>query len=287
MTPPHQPPDHEPQEPHFESKPLLPAMLAVAHADTPANRHILYQALLATWFVVPVREMPAARPGFHDMDPDTPANFSLEHDSDGNPVLPVFTDEEALRNWNKDIPWIAMRGEGFFRAVAATEAGDVVINPYEPENPASKMIRPGGRVARWEFELLAQGLNPQDNMDEESSSVLLATPKEMPAPAFFQALCAVAKAIPSVEAIYFSQIMFSETMFSQTTDARGGSRRGLAVDFAEGTSEGAIRQALDELDRCVRPLLATSELLDLFSSSSDLGQAISRNGQKFYQRQSP
>jgi hypothetical protein len=252
-------------------------MLAVAHADTPANRHILYQALLATWFVVPVREMPAARPGFHDMDPDTPANFSLEHDNEGNPVLPVFTDEEALCNWNKNIPWIAMRGEGFFRAVAATEASDVVINPYEPENPASKMIRPGGRVARWEFELLAQGLDPQDNMDEESSSVLLATPKEMPAPAFFQALCAAAKAIPSVEAIYFSQTM----------GVRGGSRRGLAVDFAEGTSEGAIRQALDELDRSVRPLLATSELLDLFSSSSDLGQAISRNGQKFYQRQSP
>ena len=134
-------------------------------------------------------------------------------------------------------------------------------------------------MTRWEFELLAEGLDPQDTTDKENSasqsSVLLATPKQMPPPAFFQALCAVAKATTSVDALYFSQVM----------DVRGGSRRGVAVDFTEGTSEEAIRQALDALDRSARPALTTSEPLDLLSSSSDLGQAITRTGQKFYQRQ--
>ncbi len=164
MIPPDTSPGQQPG-PEFENSPLPAAMLAVARADTSANRHMLYQALLKTWFMVPMREMPAAAPGFHDVDENTAAKFSLEHDGDGNPVLPVFTDEEALRNWNPDIAWIAMQGPGFFRVVAGTAAADIVINPFEPENPASKMIRPGGRVTRWEFELLAQGLDPQDKVD--------------------------------------------------------------------------------------------------------------------------
>jgi hypothetical protein len=56
-------------------------------------------------------------------------------------VAVAFTDEEALRNWQKSIPWIALQGSAFFQAVAGTEAEEIVINPYEPENPESKMIR--------------------------------------------------------------------------------------------------------------------------------------------------
>ncbi len=92
--------------------------------------------------------------------------FSLEHDPAGLLVAVAFTDEEALRNWNKTIPWVALQGMGFFQAVASTEAEEIVINPYELDNPASKMIRPGGRVRRWEFEELAQGNLPEIQADD-------------------------------------------------------------------------------------------------------------------------
>ena len=94
-------------------------------------------------------------------------SFSLEHDSAGLLVAVAFTDEEALRNWNKTIPWVALQGTGFFQAVASTEAEEIVINPYEPDNPDSKMIRPGGRVTRWEFEELAEGRIPQEDSNEQ------------------------------------------------------------------------------------------------------------------------
>ena len=80
----------------------------------------------------------------------------------------AFTDEEALRNWNKTIPWIALQGTAFFQAVDSTEAEEIVINPYEPENPNSKMIRPGGRVTRWEFEALAEGRIPKEIKEQDA-----------------------------------------------------------------------------------------------------------------------
>src|SRR5690242_4645402 len=152
-------------QPDFENSPLPAAMLAVAHGDSPETRRVLYESMLKTWFVVPTREAVPDAAGFHDIQEGIAASFSLEHDSAGLLVAVAFTDEEALRNWNKTIPWIALQGTGFFQAVASTEVEDIVINPYDSGDPNSKMIRPGGRVTRWELEALAQGDIPQDQAD--------------------------------------------------------------------------------------------------------------------------
>jgi hypothetical protein len=256
-------------------------MLAVAHNDTQENRRILYESMLNTWFLVPTRDAaPADTPGFHDIKADTSQSFSLEHDPAGMPVLPAFTDEEALRNWNKDILWIALQGTAFFQAVVATETEDIVINPYEIEDPVSKMIRPGGRVTRWEFELLAQGRIPQPELEgndaeaeegeagvKDSQPVLLSTPSNMPPRELFDALITAAKNIPAVRAMYFSQV----------TDVHGESRRSVAVDFAPGTNDEMIAQNLKELGK-----KAQGESLDFLATSTDLGRAITTTGQKFY-----
>src|SRR6266849_1366314 len=153
-------------QPQFDNSALLAAMLAVAHNDTQENRRVLYESMLKTWFLVPTQDtQPPDTPGFHDIQEDLSRTFSFEHDPSGMVVLPAFTDEEALRNWNKDILWIALQGAAFFRSVVGTEVEDIVINPYEIDDPASKMIRPGGRVTRWEFELLAQSRLPQPNTE--------------------------------------------------------------------------------------------------------------------------
>src|SRR5882724_9388865 len=153
-------------QPQFDNTAFLDAMLAVAHHDSPEDRRVLYESMLKTWFLVPTRDTePPGTPGLHDIKEDTAKSFSLEHDPNGMVVLPAFTDEAALRNWNKTILWIALQGVAFFRAVVSTDVENIVINPYEIDDPSSKMIRPGGRVTRWEFELLAEGVLPQSDTE--------------------------------------------------------------------------------------------------------------------------
>src|SRR5580765_2352185 len=108
--------------PQFDDSPLPAAMLAVAHDDSPENRRVLYESMFKTWFLVPTREDPPDTPGFHDIQENIAASFSLEHDSKGQLVAVAFTDEEALRNWNKSISWIALQGTAFFQAVLSTQA---------------------------------------------------------------------------------------------------------------------------------------------------------------------
>jgi len=141
------------EQPDFANSPLPAAMLAVAKDDSPHNRQTIYQSMLASWFVVPTKEEPHDKPGFSAVPANVADSFSLEHNSEGQLVAVAFTDEEALRNWQKNIPWIALQGTAFFQAVASTEAEKIVINPYEPANPESKMIRPaeslcGGNLKR-------------------------------------------------------------------------------------------------------------------------------------------
>jgi hypothetical protein len=167
------------EQPDFASSTLATAMLALAHQDSPQNRQTLYQSMLNAWFIVPTRDAVPDKPGFSTVPANVADCLSLEHDSSGQPVAVAFTDEEALRNWNKTIPWIALQGTAFFQAVASTGAEEIVINPYEPVNPASKMIRPGGRMKRWEFESLAVGRIPKEDSNEqavESQSVLVTMP---------------------------------------------------------------------------------------------------------------
>jgi hypothetical protein len=179
--------------PSFADSPLPAAMLAVAHDDSPENRRVLYESMLKTWFLVPTREGVPETPGFHGVHRGVATSFSLEHDSAGQIVAVAFTDEEALRNWNKTISWMALQGTAFFQAVASTEAEEIVINPYELGDPESKMIRPGGRVTRWEFEALAQGdisrIQGDDETDTQSApqqSLLVTMPSQMPSEKMFR-----------------------------------------------------------------------------------------------------
>lgn len=268
-----------PGAPQFEDSPLPSAMLAVAHNDTPENRHVLYEAMFKTWFLVPTREEPVDSPGFHDIQQDTAASFSLEHDPAGLLVAVAFTDEEALRNWNKSIPWVALQGTAFFSAVASTQAEEIVINPYELEDPDSKMIRPGGRVTRWEFEALAQGLIPQGQLDGPDAetqptapqSVLVTMPKHMPSAKMFNELAGAAKAFPEVVGMYFGQIIYPD----------GEPHWTVAVEFVTGALDKQ-KQAMAALLQEARRVFPGRVTTDLLPASTTLGQSITTTGKKFY-----
>lgn len=272
------PPSAADEQPDFAKSPLPAAMLAVAHEDSLQNRRTLYQSMLNTWFVVPTREAPQDKPGFHSTPTNIADSFSLEHDSEGQLVAVAFTDEEALRNWNMSIPWVALQGTAFFQAVASTEAEEIVINPYDSGDPNSKMIRPGGRVTRWEFEALAQGDIPQNQADGHApmhgspQSVLVTMPKQMPAPEVFNAVGAAASKFADVVALYFAQVTYPD----------GEPHWTIAVEFATGTSIKQVKHAMAALVKAGRHVFPKSVTADLVLASSALGQSIKTSGKKFY-----
>jgi type III secretion system (T3SS) SseB-like protein len=253
-------------------------MLAVAHGDSPETRRVLYESMLKTWFLVPTREAVPDAPGFHDIQEGTAASFSLEHDPAGLLVAVAFTDEEALRNWNKTIPWVALQGTGFFQAVVSTEAEEIVINPYELDNPASKMIRPGGRVTRWEFEELAQGNIPQIQADDDAEtqtapqSVLVTMPAQMPAPEVFDALGATASKFTDVVALYFAQVIYPD----------GEPHWTVAVGFNSASSPKHVERAMAALTKEARRVFPRTVTADLLLASTTLGQSITTTGKRFY-----
>jgi hypothetical protein len=265
-------------QPDFENSPLPAAMLAVAHGDSPETRRVLYESMLKTWFLVPTREPVPDAPGFHDTKENTAAMFSLEHDPAGLLVAVAFTDEEALRNWNKTIPWIALQGTAFFQAVASTEAEEIVINPYELDDPASKMIRPGGRMKRWEFEELAQGNLPEIQADDQAEtqtapqSVLVTMPTQMPAPEVFAALGATAGKFTDVVALYFAQVIYPD----------GEPHWTVAVEFTSGSSRKHVERAMAALTKEAGTVFPKTVAGDLVLASTSLGQSIKTTGKKFF-----
>ena len=261
--------------PDFANSPLPAAMLAVAHDDSPQNRQTLYESMLQTWFVVPTKEAAPDQPGFSAVPANVADSLSLEHDSSGQPVAVAFTDEEALRNWHKTIPWIALQGTAFFQAVASTEAEEIVINPYEPENPESKMIRPGGIVKRWEFEELAEGRIPEGHSGKqvvEPQSVLVTMPQQMPAPEMFNAIGAVASKFPEIAGMYFGQVIYPD----------GEPHWTIAVEFAGAPSDKHLNRMMTALVKAAQRVFPGNIAADLLLASTSLGQSIKTTGKKFY-----
>jgi hypothetical protein len=269
-------PVHAAQEqPDFAISPLPAAMLAVAHDDTPQNRQALYQSMLQTWFVAPTKEAVPDQPGFSTVPANVADSLSLEHDSSGQPVAVAFTDEEALRNWNKTIPWIALQGTAFFQAVASTEAEEIVINPYNVDDPASKMIRPGGRVTRWEFEELAEGRIPEEDSNEqavESQSVLVTMPEQMPTPEMFNAISEVAASFPEIVAMYFGQVIYPN----------GETHWTIAVEFAAVPSDKQLHRMMTALAEAAQSVFPKRVAADLLLASTALGESVKTLGKKFY-----
>jgi len=265
-------------QPDFENSPLPAAMLAVAHGDSPETRRVLYESMLKTWFVVPTREAVPDAPGFHDIQEGTAASFSLEHDSAGLLVAVAFTDEGALRNWHKTLPWIALQGTACFQAVASTGAEEIVINPYDSGDPNSKMVRPGGRVTRWELEALAQGDIPQNQaeghaaMHDSPQSVLVTMPTQMPAAEVFDALGATARKFADVVALYFAQVIYPD----------GEPHWTVAVEFTSGSSRKHVERAMAALTKESGTAFPGTVAGDLVLASTALGQSITTTGKKFY-----
>ena len=150
-----------------------------------------------------------------------------------------------------------------------------MINPYEPENPDSKMIRPGGRVTRWEFEELAEGRIPQEDSNEqeaEPQSVLVTMPKQMPTPEMFNAIGKVAGSFSEIAGMYFGQVIYPD----------GEPHWTIAVEFYANPPAKLVKHIMASLVEVARRVFPKSVTTDLVPASTALGQSIKTTGRKFY-----
>lgn len=132
---------------------LAQAMQSVAESDNPQTRAALYQAFLQGHFWMPIAA-PPDNPTGQDVQVQVPGL----QDPEGNKLLAVFTDAEALAAFIPNSPYLAVPTMDFFRMAVGTDIQYVAVNPWPPEGQPT---RPGGRLMRFEFEALARGEMPQ------------------------------------------------------------------------------------------------------------------------------
>jgi SseB protein N-terminal domain/SseB protein C-terminal domain len=259
---------------------LLRAIQSVASADSPQNRDKLYRLLLDCVLFVPVREIPEAlRQGGNCAG--RPCDISLQQlrDKQQKPVTPAFTDEEALRNWDPNTPFLGIRAREYFRMVKGTEISAILINPFDP---IRKMLRPGGRIARFEFEALAEGIVP-GRLDSsgalhmtfaEGKTPHIGSPAKPLPGNILDALVTTGRRAAAIKELYLFE------MGSESGDAHAA----IGIDLSRPLEAAELRQVLRNLADIVHPLLAGRNYLDFMVLSDSLGEEIRKVGKKLLYR---
>ena len=93
----------------LENRDLLNAIDALAHSDSAETRDRVYRTLLNVILLIPVAEIPTGFvPGENITHTRTPLRFPLIRDARGNKVVPIFSDLEALRNWDPNALYVGL-----------------------------------------------------------------------------------------------------------------------------------------------------------------------------------
>jgi hypothetical protein len=120
--------------------------------------------------------------------------------------MPIFTDVEALRNWDSHTPYIGLEADRLFPKVVSSGADEVVVNPFPP---ARLKIRVGKRMTRRELEFLAKGLVPRETEIvrlEADETVYIGVPANKPDRAVLNELMATAEPLGAVSELVLFQI---------------------------------------------------------------------------------
>lgn len=257
-----------------DNAPLLRAIQNVASTDSPQNRDKLYRLLLDCVLFVPVREIPETlRQAANHAG--LPCDIALQQlrDKEQRAVTPAFTDAPALRNWDPNTPFLGIRAREYFRMVKSTEISAILINPFDP---IRKMLRPGGRIARFEFEALAEGLVP-GRLDPsgglhmtfaEGKTAHIQTPAKPLPGNILEALVASGRKTTEIKELYLFE------MGADASDARSV----IGIDLARQIDDAGLRQVLRTLAEAVHPLLAGRNFLDFMVLRHPLDEEVKKIG---------
>ncbi|HEY6305522.1 MAG TPA: enhanced serine sensitivity protein SseB C-terminal domain-containing protein [Candidatus Angelobacter sp.] len=255
---------------------LLRAIQSVAAADNPQNSMKLYRSLLDCVLFIPVREIPGGLgAGRHNLDHPLDITLLELTDKLQQPVTPAFTDEDALRNWDPNTPFVGIKSRQYFRMVKGTEISAIVINPFDP---IRKMLRPGGRITRFEFEALAEGMVPgRPDADgaihmtfAEGKPVLIGQPVNPPSSQILEAVTAAGRSTPEIQQLYLFQM----------SPEGGEPRTVIGIDWKQQPEEPRVKSILAIMAQAVHPLLSGRNTLDIMVLRNSLGDAIKQRGRK-------
>lgn len=142
-----------------DPQPLIKAMHTLALKDTPDTRTVVYQEFLKAWLWICVQEIPKSfKEGMSTLAAGTNISVVTPTNAKGVRVLPSFTDQAALANYDPNTPNLALPAREVFKMALNLGVGEIVVNAFDP---IRKPIRPGGTITRREYEALANGLAPQ------------------------------------------------------------------------------------------------------------------------------
>jgi hypothetical protein len=257
---------------------LVQAMHELAIADTPQGRETLYNLLLTAKIIIPTPEIPA------DIKPSaaTKSTGTTKVEVIGltgkeqQRITPIFTDLEALHNWDPNTPSLIMPARAFFQMIGTLSFDEVIINPFDP---IRKMLRPGGILKRFEFEALAGGFIP-GCLDGSGTGVPMTIPKGQqvsvgvpdapPRDAVLSSVIAAAKTMSEINELYLFQ------MAMDSAEARIA----VGVDLTQKASPERKQEIVRGLAADAHKLLQKGEYLDFMIMDSSLAETIRQRGKR-------
>ena len=236
---------------------LLQAMDKVARADTREHRTALYRALLDSRLLMPTPEIPSELKG-KAREVVVPERVNLQivliNDRDGRSSTAVFTDVEALRNWDPNTPYLEIASRAYFEMVRQSPVVAIIVNPFDP---VRKMIRPGGRLMRFEFDSLADGYIPEGTPDATGGMKMhIAKPVSYRAGklsgSIAGAVTETAKELPEIVALYSAEMVPEGAAVRQV----------IGVAFASGCGAEQKGQCIQRLGASAKKALQLNESID-------------------------
>jgi len=253
---------------------LLRAMDDVSMHASEENWGRLYNELLVCKFIVPVQKVsPEAAAGMELGAGQMPVAILQARDKSGKLATLVFTDVDALRDWNADIAYVEMPARDLFQAIKDTEISAVIINLHRPDQ---QKLRMGGRITRFEFLALAEGMIPgrPDSSGlasmsvPEGMNVYVMAPEKEPSDQVLQSASAAAREISEVRQLYLFQM----------TVPGGEAHNVLGIELLGEPRPPRVEEIMRTIAHSVNSLLQKNEYLDLLVLTGPLIVAVQERG---------
>jgi hypothetical protein len=253
---------------------LLRAMDDVSMHASEENWGRLYNELLVCKFIVPVQKVPPdAAAGMELGAGQMPVAILQARDKSGKLATLVFTDVDALRDWNADIAYVEMPARDLFQAIKDTEISAVIINLHRPDQ---QKLRMGGRITRFEFLALAEGMIPgrPDSSGlasmsvPEGMNVYVMAPEKEPSDQVLQSASAAAREISEVRQLYLFQM----------TVPGGEAHNVLGIELLGEPRPPRVEEIMRTIAHSVNSLLQKNEYLDLLVLTGPLIVAVQERG---------
>jgi hypothetical protein len=269
------------EAPKIDNSQLVQAMIDVGNAGTALNWSRVYRLLMESSLVIPVAEVPQMRKPEGGETTEVDISLVRLADEQGRALTLAFTDEEALRNWNTEVRALSLKGRQFFQMLRGSEIAAILINLYDPAN---KPIRPGGRLTRFEFDALGQGLIPSrpdasgtiHMTATEEKQIIVTPPSRMLTEEILQPLRMTARIMPGLNELYFFELQFEG---EEPHDAIG-------VELSPHVPMESWKPITQNLGRSIHGKLEGKKFLEFVKVEGPLGDAIKKKGKKLLNEES-